>query len=68
MHSSLEETEKLMFFGATTKKAWSKPVLNSAAADCHRLFFVVNSVKFHLTASESWLTYFVIQLVDTHPV
>lgn len=43
-------------------------VLNSAAADCHRLLFVVNSVKFHFTASESWLTYFIIRLVDTHPV
>ena len=34
----------------------------------YRLLFIVNSIKFHLTASESWLTYFIMLLVDTYHV
>lgn len=73
MHSS-EKTENVLW---SYDQESLEQALNSAAADCHRLLFVVNSVKwnltvksvkFHLTVSVSRLTYFIILLVDTHPV
>ena len=49
MHSS-EKTENVLW---SYDQESLEQALNSAAADCHRLLFVVNSVKFPLTASES---------------
>ena len=45
MHSS-EKTENVLW---SYDQESLEQALNSAAADCHRLLFVVNSVKWNLT-------------------